>query len=95
MVVTSLICLLIVLPTTYLLFKYKKRQKDLLKIQEKDREKIFSCDKTVLKYKEQIEHNKQIIEVLNRSLQARAQEEAATGLRTKEPSIVCPKRTSD
>ena len=27
MVVTSLICLLIVLPTTYLLFKYKKRQK--------------------------------------------------------------------
>ena len=30
-----------------------------------------------------------------RSGTARAQEEAATGLRTKEPSIVCPKRTSD
>jgi len=46
-----------------------------LKIQEKDREKIFSCDKTVLKYKEQIEHNKQIIEVLNRSLQEKDQEQ--------------------
>ena len=35
MVVTSLICLLIVLPTTYLLFKYKKRQKDVYKRQER------------------------------------------------------------
>lgn len=41
MAVISLIALCIILPTTYLLFKYKKRQKDLLKIQKENREKDF------------------------------------------------------
>ena len=83
MAVISLIALCIILPTTYLLFKYKKRQKDLLKIQEENREKIFSYDKTVLAYEKQIEHNEQIIETLNKSLQEkdREQEELKKELR--------------
>lgn len=83
MAVISLIALYIILPTTYLLFKYKKRQKDLLKIQEENREKIFSYDKTVLAYEKQIEHNEQIIETLNKSLQEkdREQEELKKELR--------------
>ena len=83
MAVISLIALCIILPTTYLLFKYKKRQKDLLKIQKENREKIFSYDKTVLAYEKQIEHNEQIIETLNKSLQEkdREQEELKKELR--------------
>ena len=76
MAVISLIALCIILPTTYLLFKYKKRQ-------EENREKIFSYDKTVLAYEKQIEHNEQIIETLNKSLQEkdREQEELKKELR--------------
>ena len=40
MVVTSLICLLIVLPTTYLLFKYKKRQKETEGNEKRKKKKI-------------------------------------------------------
>ena len=72
-----------------------------MKIQEENREKIFSYDKTVLAYEKQIEHNEQIIETLNKSLQEkdREQEELKKELRQefeqKKPNIICPKRASD
>ena len=54
-----------------------------MKIQKENREKIFSYDKTVLAYEKQIEHNEQIKETLNKSLQEkdREQEELKKELR--------------
>lgn len=74
MVVISIIALCIILSITYLLFKYKKRQKELLRIQKENRERIFSSDKTIMAYEQQIERNKQIIETLNRSLREKDRE---------------------